>query len=229
MKILRVSTDAYIQLSDPTTNDLFAECPVSLPLKTCIEGVIDSSRYFVLRVVDRESGRHAFIGLGFRDRNEASDFNAVLSEYQMDIERKEAAVARQKAFNDAYKSDNEREVDGKTTTESRRVAPETDSFLRPGEMLNLKIGSGLKCGSFGASKGKLTKSFSLMFDPENNGAAVAALAPPPIPLASRRKSSDLSENEPMGISPSFRGAMRNATPPVSEAAWGDFAGAEVEV
>ena len=31
-----------------------------------IEPVVDSSRYFALRLVDRASGRHAFIGLGFR-------------------------------------------------------------------------------------------------------------------------------------------------------------------
>ena len=27
---------------------------------------MDSSRYFALRLVDRASGRHAFVGLGFR-------------------------------------------------------------------------------------------------------------------------------------------------------------------
>lgn len=36
--------------------------PTDKPLLTAVEPVIDSSRYFVLRIVDRDSGRHAFIG-----------------------------------------------------------------------------------------------------------------------------------------------------------------------
>jgi hypothetical protein len=32
----------------------------------------------VLRVVDPESGRHAFLGLGFDDRGDAFDFTAAL-------------------------------------------------------------------------------------------------------------------------------------------------------
>lgn len=119
--------------------ELFAECPVPTdkPLPTAVEPVVDSSRYFVLRIVDRDSQRHAFIGarrragrggegstaqrggegstawgvsvrpcsawiwpaaadgcaalrcaallaragIGFRERSEASDFNAALHEF----------------------------------------------------------------------------------------------------------------------------------------------------
>lgn len=31
-----------------------------------VEAVVDSSRYFAIRIVDRLSNRHAIIGIGFR-------------------------------------------------------------------------------------------------------------------------------------------------------------------
>ena len=50
-----------------TSGDLFAMCPYDITGKS-VEAVLDSSRYFVLRVEhdDGETKRHAYIGLGVR-------------------------------------------------------------------------------------------------------------------------------------------------------------------
>jgi hypothetical protein len=63
------------------TGQLFAQCPYDAS-GSSVEQVTDSSRYFVLKIQDVASGRHAFVGLGFTDRNEAFDFNVALQDHQ---------------------------------------------------------------------------------------------------------------------------------------------------
>lgn len=84
---LHLTFTRLVQL--PPAGELFAECPIPLdrPLVTAIEPAIDSSRYFVLRIEDAASKRHAFIGLGFRERGHASDFNAALYEHLQYVKR----------------------------------------------------------------------------------------------------------------------------------------------
>lgn len=61
------------------SGDLFAMCPVPVGQRDiAVEPASDSSRNFVLRVVDPATKRHAFLGLGFSERHEAFDFNVAL-------------------------------------------------------------------------------------------------------------------------------------------------------
>ena len=43
--------------------------------------VLDSSRYFIMRVVDSKSSKHAFIGMAFQTRSEAFDFNVIIDDH----------------------------------------------------------------------------------------------------------------------------------------------------
>ncbi|CAI0396368.1 unnamed protein product [Linum tenue] len=65
-----------------------------------VETVVDSSRYFVLRIEENVGGRlrHAFIGLGFRERTEAYDFQAALHDHMKYLDKKKTAEEMEQHF-----------------------------------------------------------------------------------------------------------------------------------
>jgi hypothetical protein len=82
LKVISLKDKCEVRLEDPNTGELFAACPVFQGKRdTTVENVTDSSRYFVLRIDDGR-GKHAYIGLGFSERNEAFDFNVALSDHE---------------------------------------------------------------------------------------------------------------------------------------------------
>jgi len=54
-----------------------------------VEGVVDSSRYFVTQV--QSQGRSAYVGFGFRDRDVALDLLGNLQQFQRSIQREQQA------------------------------------------------------------------------------------------------------------------------------------------
>ncbi|ETW07956.1 hypothetical protein H310_02342 [Aphanomyces invadans] len=90
--ISAINDATQIQLRDAKTGALFAACPISKDGPPAVTKVVDSSRYFVLRVVDAKSGRHAFIGIAFEDRNDAFDFNVAIDDHQNEVKREEHAA-----------------------------------------------------------------------------------------------------------------------------------------
>ena len=89
LRVVSCGDRCEIRLEDPATGELFAACFV-LPgqRESAVETVLDSSRYFVLRIEDGR-GKHAFFGLGFNERNEAFDFNVALSDHQKYVKREQ--------------------------------------------------------------------------------------------------------------------------------------------
>ena len=84
---------------DPSSLTLFAQAKIDLKkgdkmlsMEYFVESVVDSSRYFVVRIIDEKSGREARIGFGFRDREEATDFRESLQYYARSLKRQEEAA-----------------------------------------------------------------------------------------------------------------------------------------
>lgn len=79
-RILSKGKSCIIKFEDKFTGALFAQSHITEYPGSTVEAVLDSSRYFVIKIED-ESGRHAFIGIGFADRGDSFDFNVTLQDY----------------------------------------------------------------------------------------------------------------------------------------------------
>ena len=73
-------SECTIYLMDRNTNAEFARCPVTD--SGAVEKATDSSRYYVIRVVNQNTKQKAFIGLAFNERSDAFEFNAALQDYE---------------------------------------------------------------------------------------------------------------------------------------------------
>ena len=77
--------NGYSRTPNDENLQFFAECPVEIkPNETVtnfIDAVIDSSRYFALKIKDRKTLKTALIGIGWQDRDPAFEFKNCLNEY----------------------------------------------------------------------------------------------------------------------------------------------------
>jgi adaptin ear-binding coat-associated protein 1/2 len=87
LRVVSCGTRCEVRLEDPASGELFAACFVYPGQREqSVETVLDSSRYFVIKIEDGR-GKHAFVGLGFNERNEAFDFNVALSDHEKYLKR----------------------------------------------------------------------------------------------------------------------------------------------
>ncbi|KAJ7256471.1 adaptin ear-binding coat-associated protein 1 NECAP-1 [Mycena haematopus] len=86
LRIVEKSAGASLLFEDAQTGELFAKADYDTN-RPPVEAVLDSSRYFVVRVED--SGKKAYIGMGFQERTDSFDFNVALQDY---TKRQKAAL-----------------------------------------------------------------------------------------------------------------------------------------
>lgn len=150
-----------------TEDTLFALCRVDLTggskskMEHFVEAVVDSSRYFVVRISDDKTGRHANIGIGFRERDDASNFRMALQEYERSLQRERAA----EAIHSAYEESSASSEDGKASP-----LPEVGNLtLKEGEKIHIDL------------KGKSTTVKDSKPAAKSSGGAILLKKPPPSP------------------------------------------------
>ncbi|KAG7092887.1 hypothetical protein E1B28_009197 [Marasmius oreades] len=122
MRIIERSTGVSILFEDAQTGELFARAEYD-PAKPCVEAVLDSSRYFVIRVED--GGKKAYIGLGFAERTDSFDFNVALQDY----------TKRWKTAKNPPSAQEE----GMTSSPHIPVGPKKDYSLKDGQTFSISI------------------------------------------------------------------------------------------
>ena len=138
-------------LEDPATGQLFAAAPYTDA--AAVEPVLDSSRFFAVRVVG-DGGRRAVLGIGFEERGEAFDFGISLQEV-----RKVNGIEKEG-------SGGGRKASGKAAV-VQEVPEKKDFSLKEGQTIHVDIGQ----------KGRRQKGPSS--EDEGAGKALFSIAPPP--------------------------------------------------
>ncbi|XP_059659760.1 uncharacterized protein LOC132306397 [Cornus florida] len=166
LKVISKGEECIIKLEDKTTGELYARAFLRDGEPHPVEPVIDSSRYFVLRVEENIDGRlrHAFIGIGFRERPQAYDFQAALHDHMKYLDKKKTAEEMEQHYE-------------KTSS--------VDYSLKDGEtlVLNLKNKGG------GTVRSKFFEQSSNNLPPEEKGSpkepalCIKPPPPPPAPLS----------------------------------------------
>ncbi|KAF9013947.1 hypothetical protein BDQ17DRAFT_1341784 [Cyathus striatus] len=149
LRILENSQGAKLQFQDAQT--VFAEATYD-PSRPSVEAVLDSSRYFVVRVED--SGKKAYIGMGFADRSDSFDFNVALQDY----------TKRYKAKLNPVESDAE-------PSPHIPTGPKKDYSLKEGQTFSISIP--------GRSKRAATSSLIGSSEGSSNDGVIPLLPPPP--------------------------------------------------
>ncbi|KAJ9216126.1 hypothetical protein DTO166G4_2370 [Paecilomyces variotii] len=156
----QVKTD--IVLEDADSGALFAAAPYTDP--EAVEHVLDSSRFFAIRVVGE--GRKAVLGIGFEDRSEAFDFGVTLQEARKVLGFSDSTEATVSGLRGAKQSSSSKPQPEK--------APSKDYSLKPGQTITVDIGSKRRSA-------EIKNTFSSTTGQEDDQRALFSIPPPPGP------------------------------------------------
>ncbi|KAE8709372.1 Detected protein of confused Function [Hibiscus syriacus] len=183
LRVVSCKDRCEIRLEDPNTAELFAACFIYPGQReSSVEPALDSSRYFVLKIEDG-NGKHAFIGLGFNERNEAFDFNVALSDHEKYVSRENEKEASETDANDSiidiHPAVNHRLKEGETIRINVKPKPSSGT--------GMLSAAGLSGGVSGSGK---PKTLGLAPPHSGSGKIHSPLPPPPDDPAAARMTSN---------------------------------------
>jgi len=170
MRLVAKGTSCVLKLEDKNSGVLYANCPIETYPGVAVEAVSDSSRYFVIRVQD-DSGRSAFLGLGFGDRSDSFDLNVALQDHFKWVKNQEQIE--------------------KEKTEPKK---ELDLGFKEGETIKINMKITKKDGSEGTSRIKPRGAAAGGLPPPPGGIKIA----PPPAGAVRSPTSSPAHRQPGG-------------------------------
>ncbi|KAJ0054501.1 hypothetical protein Pint_02400 [Pistacia integerrima] len=206
LKVVSKGEECIIKLEDKSTGELYARAFLRDGELHPVEPVIDSSRYFVLRIEENigenyvassskfdRSGRlrHAFIGIGFRERTQAYDFQAALHDHMKYLNKKKTAEEMEQQFQNTSSG---------------------DYSLKEGETIHVEI----KNKSSGRVKSKFFEQGmnSLSLEDKGDGKepkiCIKPPPPPPAPLSPASTVQKSPSNLPPNLS--LEGASKDDSP-----------------
>jgi adaptin ear-binding coat-associated protein 1/2 len=127
VKVAVVNASVEVRLVDSETGAVFGTCPVSEDpdAPKSVQQAVDSSRCFVLRVVN--GAQHAYVGINFQERSDAFSFNVALTERKKHLQPVQGLSTPAHLENMALKSGEVLHVDiagkVKTSATALPVAP----------------------------------------------------------------------------------------------------------
>lgn len=178
-KVVARGEKCDVRLEDASTGKVFAVCPVNTVKNgpQAVEKVTDSSRYFVLRIEDPNTKKHAFIGIGFTERGDAFDFNVALQDHQKQVSR---------AHQPVIEESNE---------------PAKDYSLGSDEKISVRINVKTK-GKVSTTTG--SSGGSLLGDNQPSGGFANFLPPPPTATNRRSGSGGQQQQQKSGFTDDFQ-------------------------
>lgn len=183
LTVVAKGKDSIIRLLNTGTNELYLQSVIENgDYNRYVDRTLDSSRYFVVKVVHPKTKKIAYIGFGFEDRNDAFDFNCALSDCK----------------NSNAQCDGGIEID-----ESILKAHERDYTLKEGEKITINLDKvNLKSKSATNKSENITvNTGSIGFLPPPPTATKTRVVPPPPDSKSEQKKSEKSEPEKIDTEP----------------------------